>query len=211
MSDRGHWDRVYETKGSSTVSWYQPHLERSLELIGRAGLRPDARIIDIGGGASTLVDDLLDRGFGNITVVDLSERALALSRERLGAKGEGVTWLAGDITQVELPCEAYDLWHDRAVFHFLGDEASRAAYVTRVCASVKRGGHVVLATFGPKGPEQCSGLPVTRYSPAALHAAFGAPFELEAHFEEQHQTPWGALQEFVYCWCVLRPDHAHAP
>lgn len=209
--DREHWDRVYETKGSSAVSWYQPHLERSLELIARAGLRPDARLIDVGGGASTLVDDLLDRGFADVTVVDLSERALAISRQRLGARGESVTWIAGDITQVELPRGAYDLWHDRAVFHFLGDEASRAAYLARVCASVKRGGHVILATFGPEGPDKCSGLPVMRYSPEALHAEFGAAFELEHHVEELHQTPWGATQEFVYCWCVKRTECGSSP
>ena len=202
MSDRKHWDEVYGQKGATNVSWYQPHLERSLELIRQSGVALDAGIIDVGAGASTLVDDLLSEGFSNITVADLAQSALELSQQRLGARGEAVRWLCGDITLLDLPLRAFDLWHDRAVFHFLTEPADRAAYVRQVCRSVRQGGHVIVATFGPDGPEQCSGLPVVRYASEQLHDELGAVFELVDHLEEGHQTPWGTLQEFVYCWCV---------
>ena len=202
MGRREHWENVYGTRPETDVSWYQPYLARSLELILRSGIGPDARIIDVGGGASTLVDDLLDRGFRHITVVDIASSALEAAKKRLGARATQVRWLAGDITSLDLPSDAYDLWHDRAVFHFLTNETDRRAYLERVCCSVKRGGHVVLATFGPHGPEKCSGLPVVRYAADDLHAAFGNAFRLVEHQEEQHRTPWGTEQEFVYCLCV---------
>jgi len=202
MSKREHWEKVYQARPSTDVSWYRPHLERSIDLILRTGVGPDARIIDVGGGASTLVDDLLDRGFRNITVVDIASAALDVVKQRLGARSKDVTWLAGDITTLDLPADSCDLWHDRAVFHFLTSDVDRRAYLERVCCAVKKGGHVVMATFGPAGPEQCSGLPVVRYAAADVHTAFGGAFRLVEQQEERHQTPWGTEQEFVYCLCV---------
>lgn len=202
MSGQDHWNGVYRQKGETDVSWYQPHLARSVELVERSGIDVTAGIIDVGAGASTLVDDLLDRGFSNVTVLDIAESALALSKQRLGARASRVHWLAGDVTRIELPTAAYSLWHDRAVFHFLTAPDARAAYLRQVQRSVREGGHVVVATFGPAGPDKCSGLPVVRYDAERLHAEFGGRFELVQHTEERHLTPWGSVQEFLYCWCV---------
>ena len=202
MVDRQqHWEGVYRNKAVDEVSWFQPHAASSLRLIEGCADK-DARIIDVGGGASVLVDGLLDAGYRNLTVLDLAETALAACRTRLGARAASVQWIAGDITQVELPAAHYDVWHDRAVFHFLTDPADRARYVEQVLKSVKPGGHVIVATFGPGGPLQCSGLEVVRYAPDALHAEFGAPFRVLGHETEIHQTPAGKEQEFVYCYCV---------
>jgi SAM-dependent methyltransferase len=203
MIDRQqHWETVYRNKASDEVSWFQPHAASSLRLIHDTGIGLDARIIDVGGGASVLVDNLLDTGYRHLTVLDLSESALAEARKRLGARASQVGWLAADITQASLPANAYDVWHDRAVFHFLTDPADRARYVQQVLHAVKPGGHVIVATFGPGGPLQCSGLDVVRYAPDTLHAEFGAPFRLLRHETEVHQTPAGREQEFVYCYCV---------
>lgn len=202
MVERGHWEKVYGSKEPTEVSWYRPHLEQSLDLILRTGVGHDASIIDVGGGASTLVDDLLDRGFHDVTVLDIAEQALDVARRRLGPRAAGAKWLVGDITAMDLPADAYDVWHDRAVFHFLTDEAARRAYIARVCRSVRKGGFVIVATFGPEGPEKCSGLPVARYSADGLHDAFGAAFRLLEHREEHHHTPFGTEQEFVYCLCA---------
>jgi len=202
--EQSHWDAVYEKRGPDHVSWYRPHLERSLELIEGAGLPLDARIIDVGGGASTLVDDLLARGYRRLTVLDLSPRALAVARERLGERGASVEWLAGDITELELPEHAFDFWHDRAVFHFLLDVDARRRYVAAVRRALKPGGHIVVATFGPGGPERCSGLDVARYDADEIHGQFGGAFRKLASFSEAHQTPGGAEQEFVYCYCRIQ-------
>jgi len=202
VTKREHWEKVYQTKSETDVSWYRPHLERSLELILRTGVGPDAHILDVGGGASTLVDDLLARGFRHVTVIDIAQTALDAAQKRLGDRARDVEWRVGDITTLDLPSDSIDVWHDRAVFHFLTTEADRKAYIERVCWAVKRGGHVVLATFGPEGPEKCSGLPVVRYAPEALHAAFGDAFRMVEHIDERHRTPWGTEQEFVYCLCV---------
>ncbi len=202
MSKKQHWENVYQTKSSTNVSWYAPHLERSLELIARAADRPDARIIDIGGGASTLVDDLIERGYRAITVLDLSQQALSLARARLGPDASGVTWLAADVTSVQLPEASFDVWHDRAVFHFLTDREARRRYVDNVKRSVRPEGHVIVATFGPQGPERCSGLDVVRYEADALHGEFGTAFLKVDSMREIHTTPWGAEQEFVYCFCL---------
>ena len=202
MVDRQqHWEGVYRNKAVDEVSWFQPHAASSLRLIEGCADK-DARIIDVGGGASVLVDGLLDAGYRNLTVLDLAETALSACRTRLGARAQSVQWIAGDITQVELPAAHYDVWHDRAVFHFLTDPADRARYVEQVLKSVKPGGHVIVAAFGPGGPLQCSGLDVVRYAPDALHAEFGAPFRVLGHETEIHQTPAGKEQEFVYCYCV---------
>ena len=203
MNDRAktHWEAVYAQRTPDSVSWFQPHAEHSLELIARAGLTRDAAIIDVGGGASTLADDLLARGYHDLTVLDLSAAALAAAQARLGDDARRVSWVEANITAVDLPRQRYDLWHDRAVFHFLTDVAQRHAYVERVLQSVKPGGHVIVATFAEDGPDHCSGLPVMRYGADVLHAEFGAPFELLEHSRETHHTPGGAVQQFVYCYC----------
>ena len=201
-STKEHWEKVYQTKQPDAVSWFQEHATRSLELIRSVGTSLNANIIDVGGGASTLVDDLLGSGYKNVSVLDLSESALEVARKRLGAVGDCVTWIAGDICNVDLPDQAYDIWHDRAVFHFLTNSVDRAAYVQKVMKSVKPGGHVIVATFAPDGPEQCSGLPVARYAPGQLHQEFGPSFELIEHMSEEHKTPWGSVQQFVYCHCI---------
>ena len=203
MPTREHWDSVYEQKGPSQVSWFRPHLEQSLRFIGAAGLGRDAAIIDVGGGASTLVDDLLVRGYRNVSVLDVSPKAIQAAQSRLGDRAGDVHWLVADITQAELPVDAYDFWHDRAVFHFLRDEADRRRYVAAVRRSLKPGGHVLVATFGPEGPTRCSGLDVVRYGPEDLHAEFGGAFEKVGSLTETHSTPSGAEQQFVYCYCRL--------
>ncbi|MBI5256081.1 MAG: class I SAM-dependent methyltransferase [Burkholderiales bacterium] len=201
MSTKDHWERVYTTKATDRVSWYQPHADQSLRLIHETGLPRDASIIDVGGGASTLVDDLLHDGYSALTVLDLSAAALATARARLGPDAARVRWLVGNVLELPLPAQGFDLWHDRAVFHFLTAPEDRQAYVQTVLRAVKPGGHVIVATFAEDGPTQCSGLPVMRYSATALHATFGAPFTLLRHETEAHHTPMGTVQQFVYCMC----------
>jgi SAM-dependent methyltransferase len=204
MSSKEHWDSVYRTRGSEQVSWYQPHLDRSLAFLEATGLGRDARVIDVGGGASTFVDDLLDRGYTNVTVLDLSAAALDVAKGRLGSRASQVKWICADVTDPQLPSEAYEFWHDRAVFHFLREPAARARYVSAVRRMLKPGGHIVVATFGPHGPEKCSGLDVMHFTPEALHAEFGPEFARLSDAVEMHTTPWGSEQEFVYCYCRLR-------
>lgn len=201
MQSKEHWERVYTTKTPTGVSWFQEHARQSMELIRQTGAAKDAAIIDVGGGASTLIDDLTGDGYTNVTVLDLSEAALSAARARLGDRADRVTWVAGDITQIALPALAYDVWHDRAVFHFLTAQEDREAYVRAVLRSVKPGGSVIVATFAEDGPEHCSGLPVVRYSADALHAEFGAPFTLLKQEREEHHTPFGMVQKFIYCLC----------
>jgi SAM-dependent methyltransferase len=201
---REHWQYVYETKEEKNVSWYQEHPSLSFQWIQNARLSLDSAIIDVGGGASRLVDYLLQVGYRRLTVLDISAAALQLARQRLGAQAAAVTWLEGDITQVELPHHTYDLWHDRAVFHFLINEAERARYVAAVRRAVRPDGHVIVATFGPDGPTQCSGLSVARYNSDRLHGEFGAGFELVNSTSELHQTPFGTQQAFIYCYCRKR-------
>ena len=212
MDATQHWERVYQNKGTHEVSWYREHLERSLALIAATGLGPEAAIIDVGGGASTLVDDLVLRGYQDVTVLDLSPSALAVARkrlaERLAESGQGaalsaVTWCAGDVLTAELGAQRFDLWHDRAVFHFLTDPGARRRYVAALRRAVKPGGHVIVASFGPDGPLQCSGLETMRYSPDALHAEFGDEFRLEHTASEDHVTPAGRTQAFIYCYCRI--------
>lgn len=201
MRSKDHWERIYSTKATDAVSWYQEHAASSLRLIHATGVSKVAAIIDVGGGASTLVDDLVGDGYSNLTVLDLSQAALSAARERLGTRAAAVRWLEADITTVALPRLEYDVWHDRAVFHFLTSEDDRAAYVRAVLRSVKPGGHVIVATFAEDGPEKCSGLPVMRYSATLLHSEFGDSFRLLSHQTEEHHTPFGAVQKFVYCYC----------
>jgi SAM-dependent methyltransferase len=203
---REHWDHVYQTKHPTEVSWYRPHLETSLSFIEKAVPDRAAAIIDVGGGESTLVDDLIARSYDNLSVLDISTTAIVATRARLGANADRVHWICGDATEVQLPEARYDLWHDRAVFHFLTDEAARTAYVRQVARSVRAGGHVIVGTFGPSGPLKCSGLDVVRYDADALHDAFGNRFELIEHLEEVHRTPLGREQQFVWCCCrVMGP------
>ena len=202
MQSKDHWERVYERKPTDSVSWFQEHAQRSLHLIRQTGVALSAPIIDVGGGASTLVDDLLAGGYSNLTVLDISSAALAAAKNRLGPERSAkVHWLEASITEVELPVHAYELWHDRAVFHFLTVEEDRQKYVRAVLRAVKPGGHVIVATFAEDGPSRCSGLPVVRYRPDELHAEFGESFVLVQHEKEAHVTPLGTVQQFVYCYC----------
>ena len=201
MNARQRWERVYRTKQPTEVSWYAPHLEVSLRIIEEAAPERGSRIIDVGGGEATLADDLLDRGYRNLSVLDVSATALEVARARLGERAGACNWLCGDVTTFPFARHHYDLWHDRAVFHFLTDPKDRAAYVRQVTHAVRPGGHVIVATFGPEGPTKCSGLEVVRYDPDALHGQFGSNFRLLRHLTEIHQTPAGAAQQFTYCYC----------
>ncbi len=200
---REHWEKVYQTKAPDAVSWYRPHLDISLQLIERADPRKAASIIDVGGGESTLVDDLLSQGDRQITVLDISETAFDVAKQRLGAAAQRVNWLVADVTEVELPQHHYDIWHDRAVFHFMTTEKQRATYIRQVARSMKIGGHVIVATFGPEGPEKCSGLDVIRYDAESLHNQFGTRFRLLDSATESHPTPFGTTQQFLYCYCKI--------
>ena len=201
MDTQTHWEKIYTEKAPDAVSWYRPHLETSLALIEKAAPDRSASVIDVGGGESTLVDDLLARGYENITVLDISQTAIEANRKRLPKASERVHWLVADITEVELETFAYNVWHDRAVFHFLTTANDRVAYVRQVARAVKPGGHVIVSTFGPEGPTKCSGLDVVRYDAASLHRQFGLHFRLLGSSKELHQTPFGTVQQFLYCYC----------
>lgn len=201
--EQKHWDAVYGEKAADRVSWYRPHLDRSLAFLDVAKIERTGAIIDVGGGASTFVDDLVDRGYSNITVLDLSRAALEVATARLGDRASVVHWICADATQADLPEDTYDFWHDRAVFHFLTDHQARSRYVDVARKALRPGGHILVATFGPHGPEKCSGLEVMHFSPEALHREFGNDFAKIADAVEIHSTPWGTEQEFVYCYCRL--------
>lgn len=194
-----HWENIYKIKSSSDVSWYQPHLEKSLELILELGIPKDSGIIDVGGGASTLPDDLLSEGFSNITVLDISGEALEVSKKRLANKAHAIQWLEADITTAKLKSNHYSLWHDRAVFHFLTSQEDRQKYVNTLRNAVKSQGHVLIATFGLNGPLKCSGLEIVRYSAEGLQKELGQEFQLEKQLTETHSTPFNTTQEFLYC------------
>jgi 2-polyprenyl-3-methyl-5-hydroxy-6-metoxy-1,4-benzoquinol methylase len=197
-SDRqAHWQNVYQSKSEREVSWSQPSPEPSLGLIEKFAPRKGADIIDIGGGASRLVDALHEQGYQHLTVLDLSEAALQGARERLGADAASVQWIAADVTKWRPP-QAFDVWHDRAAFHFLVDLGDREAYLTRLHQGVKSGGHAIIATFALDGPEKCSGLPVQRYDHAALGKVLGPAFALVHHQPHHHVTPWGAAQSLQF-------------
>lgn len=201
MDAHTHWEKIYLEKAPEAVSWYRAHLETSLALIEQVAPERAASIIDVGGGESTLVDDLLARGYENTTVLDISQTAIDANRKRLGQAAERVHWLVDDITQVDLKPSTYDVWHDRAVFHFLTAMQDRVAYVRQVARAVKRGGHVIVSTFGPEGPKRCSGLEVVRYDAESLHKEFGTHFRLLGSSKELHRTPFGTIQQFLYCYC----------
>jgi 2-polyprenyl-3-methyl-5-hydroxy-6-metoxy-1,4-benzoquinol methylase len=201
MDPKTHWETIYRTKDVHEVSWFQAEARRSFDLIARICPDRAAPIIDVGAGASVLVDNLLAAGYVDVTVLDVSEAALEISRDRLGADSAKVKWMRADVRRTQLDEGAYALWHDRAVFHFLTDAADRAAYVEQVRHAVKPGGYVLVATFAEDGPEYCSGLPVVRYSAEGLHSEFGADFRLVRSEHEDHHTPAGAEQSFLYCLC----------
>jgi SAM-dependent methyltransferase len=198
MSESTHWQTVYETKRSDEVSWYRPHLDRSIALIDGLALPTDAQVLDAGAGASTLVDDLLARGFEHLTLLDLSAAALEVTRARLGERATRVTFLVGDACERLVPDASIDLWHDRAVFHFQTDPVKRSTYVERIASAVRPGGHVILATFALDGPERCSNLPVARYDAARLLAVLGPRFAHVHDEGEAHTTPKGGTQAFTY-------------
>lgn len=202
MSDtarRQHWEEVYSSNSTDRLGWYKPHLTTSSDWIESLCLPADAPIIDIGGGASTLVDDLANAGYSQVTVVDISDAALAAARERLGTDAGSVAWIRADVTAAKLPGNAYELWHDRAVFHFLTEPDDRQAYKDLLVSSLKPGGYVIMGAFAPEAPPRCSGLPVQRYDANNLVAELGARFELERHHKEMHVTPGGVEQMYLYC------------
>lgn len=200
MTRQSHWDEVYRTKSADRVSWFQPDPAPSLAAIDHLDLLPETALIDIGGGTSNLVDALLARGWTDLTVLDISAAAFAVTQARLGADAARVAWLVNDITEW-VPPRTYGLWHDRAVFHFLTEPAQREAYRRALHAALAPGGHVIIATFAPDGPVRCSGLPVRQYDAPALAAELGADLRLLRHWREEHRTPGGASQMFT--WCVF--------
>jgi 2-polyprenyl-3-methyl-5-hydroxy-6-metoxy-1,4-benzoquinol methylase len=192
-----HWQNVYQTKGERDVSWFQESPAISLDLIRATGVGADASIIDIGGGASRLVDVLVGEGFHSVTVLDLSEKALAISRDRLGSRAGRINWIVVDVTQWQ-PTQTYDVWHDRAAFHFLTEPSDRLAYAECVRKAVRPGGHVIIGTFALDGPERCSGLLVARHDAASLGATLGQSFKLIESRRHDHQTPGGIIQRFQF-------------
>jgi SAM-dependent methyltransferase len=197
LDRRRHWEDVYTTKDEKEVSWFEENPAISLALIRSTGLNRGSSIIDVGGGASRLVDALIDEGFQAVTVLDISEKAMAIAKARLGALGTSVRWVVADVTKWE-PSETYDVWHDRAALHFLAESKDRIAYAQRVHRAVRAGGHVIIGTFAPDGPERCSGLQVVRHSAASLGEMLGGEFELMESRPSVHLTPTGATQRFQF-------------
>ena len=203
LESKAHWEKVYQTKAPDKVSWYAPHLDTSIKLIERAAPKREARIIDVGGGESTLIDDLIHAQYQNLSVLDISSTAITFARHRLGDAPDKVAWYCADITSATLPESYFDVWHDRAVFHFLITDAAREAYLKNVAHAVKHGGHVIISTFGLEGPDQCSGLDIVKYDAAGLHDTFGKAFHLIESSTEIHETPFGTTQQFLYCFCRM--------
>lgn len=198
MSDRTtHWQNVYATKGEAEVSWFQNSPTISLEMIRAANPDRNAAIIDIGGGESRLVDALLQDGYRDLAVLDLSANALEVVKKRIGTAASTIDWIVADVATWQ-PAKTYDVWHDRAAFHFLTDPWDRAAYVERLRTAIAAGGQVIIATFAPDGPEKCSGLPVQRHDSASLSGELGPEFELVEARSEMHQTPWHSTQAFQF-------------
>lgn len=205
MDRKEHWERVYQTRRPQDVSWYQPEATLSLELIQGVAPSRDANIIDVGAGASTLVDGLIAAGYNNVTLLDLSHAALAATQSRLGDAARKVIWHEGDVLSRAFEASVFDVWHDRAVFHFLTNPADRLVYVRQVRRAIRPGGHAIVATFAESGPTRCSGLNVVRYSATELHGEFGDDFRLLKSYRETHHTPSGATQDFTYCVCRYEP------
>ena len=197
ISNKAHWENVYTTKGEREVSWFQDNPAPSLDLIAMTGIPADAAIIDVGGGASRLVDALVERISGRITVLDISAAALDAAKKRLGERAASVTFEIADVTKWQ-PSQRYDLWHDRAAFHFLTDHADQAAYAERLNKAVKPGGYVIIGTFALDGPERCSGLPIVRHDAASLSAVLGDEFSVIDTRRHDHTTPSGSVQRFQF-------------
>ncbi|MPZ36566.1 MAG: methyltransferase domain-containing protein [Rhizobiales bacterium] len=197
-SDRqAHWEHVYATKSEGEVSWFQDNPTISLQLIAATGAGLGSAIIDVGGGASRLVDALVAGGHQAVTVLDLSDAALATAKARLGSGAQTVTWIAADVTTWN-PTEQYDVWHDRAAFHFLTDRGDRDAYVARLTKALRWGEQAIIGTFSLQGPERCSGLSVVRYDARSLGEILGPAFQLLETRDEEHRTPWGSSQHFQF-------------
>ncbi len=199
MDQKAHWEQVYASKPAEKLGWYEPHLRISLDWIDELHLPVDASILDVGGGASTLTEDLLDRGYRSITVIDLSARALSAAQERLAARAPLVTWLEADITAIELPNHCYDLWHDRAAFHFLTEPEQRQKYRANLLRALRPGGYLIVGAFALEAPPTCSGLPVQHYDSAKLQDFLGPTLELQRDIKESHLTPGGVQQMYLYC------------
>lgn len=203
MDRQSHWQGIYTTRSIDQVSWYRPHLDSSLALIERIVPDLSLPILDVGAGASTLADDLLAGGYSDLTILDISAAALDLARQRLGSAAGRIHWITADILTADLPPSAFALWHDRAVFHFLTDAHDRAAYSRQLIRALRPASHALICTFGPDGPQKCSGLPVVRYDAASLLRELGPRFRLIESFTELHQTPSGSTQQFLCCHAVL--------
>lgn len=199
MNARKHWEQVYSSRSTDKLGWYKPHLHISLSWIKDLGLSRDVRIIDVGGGASTLVEDLLSDGYRAITVLDISATALSAVKVRLGKAANQVVWLEGDITSIDLPVNNFGVWHDRAVFHFLTEPEQRRNYLNNLLNALKLNGQVIIGTFAPEAPPKCSGLPVQRYNLEQLESTIGEQFKLQRHQKELHITPHGVEQMYLYC------------
>lgn len=211
MNVKNHWESIYGTNAVTGVSWYQREATLSLQLIQQVARRQAAAILDVGGGASTLVDSLISLQYTDITVLDIAVNALENARTRLGSAAERVRWIAGDVLALDLPHHSIEVWHDRAVFHFLLSNDDRQQYVAQVRRVLRPNGHVIIATFAEDGPTTCSGLPVTRYDAAQLHGEFGSDFQLLTTIREEHTTPAGGRQLFRYCLCRFSPSAAVTP
>jgi SAM-dependent methyltransferase len=198
-TSQDHWEAVYATKPTEQLGWYKPHLYTSLNWIKELSLSKDSKIIDIGAGVSTLVDDLLGEGYQAITLLELSKQALSSVKTRLGDRAELVTWFEKDITSFKLPTDRYDLWHDRAVFHFLTDPEQQQRYLNNLLKALKPDGYLIIGTFAPEAPPKCSGLPVQRYSLEQLESTLGEKFKIQRSLKELHVTPGGVEQMYLYC------------
>ena len=205
MDQKRHWEHVYQTRRPDEVSWFQPQATLSLQLIQRVAPSHNSYIVDVGAGASTLVDGLIAAGYTNVTLLDLSYAALAETKTRLGETARKVVWREADVLSAGFEASVFDVWHDRAVFHFLTNPADRIDYVRQVRRAVRPGGHAIVATFAEDGPTHCSGLSVARYSAAELHGEFGEDFRLLKSYRETHHTPSGVTQHFTYCVCRYEP------
>lgn len=192
-----HWDRIYGEKSDTDTSWYEPEPHTSLALFDRLGVDPARSVIDLGGGTSSLVDVLLDRGHRDLAVLDLSEHALRRSQQRLGSAASSVDWIVADVTTWQ-PARSYDVWHDRAVLHFLTTPEQQSAYRRALQGAVAPGGFVVVGTFATDGPTQCSGLPVARHDPQSLLTTLGSDLTLITQERYEHRTPWGSIQPFTW-------------
>lgn len=210
MDVKAHWEHIYQTKGPDQTSWFEPEATLSLALVQRVAPRRNEAIIDVGAGASTFVDGLLNAGYRRITVLDISAAALEQAKRRLGEHANTVEWREANVLTADLSADSVDVWHDRAVFHFLIDAASRRTYVAQMTRALRPGAFALIATFAENGPTRCSGLEVARYSPQAIEAELGGDFQrLESH-QQTHITPWGAPQAFTHCLFrytpAMKPD-----